>query len=288
MRGAAPASARLWQATIIVSRENVAVAEEALDDDALAITSFETAPDAVLWRVEAIYDAEPDRAALAAALGKLADGLAIAPLPEKNWVAESQRQLKPVAAGRYYVHGAHDAPRPTSIDLLIDAGQAFGTGQHASTYGCLLALDDLAKRLHRPRVLDLGCGSGILGLAAARTWHRPVLASDIDPIAVQVARANAVLNGLRPLFRAVTASGFHHRAIGHAAHFDLIFGNILARPLVRLAPAVRRHLAPGGFVILAGLLAAQEPMVRNAYRAQDLRLLRRVARDGWHTLVMRR
>jgi ribosomal protein L11 methyltransferase len=276
--------------SVTATRELVEAAEAVLHDEALSVSSFETAPDALLWRVEAVYGAEPDRAALASSLSELANGLTFAPLPQKDWVAESQRQLKPVAAGRYYVHGAHDAPHvsPSRIDLLIDAGQAFGTGQHASTCGCLLALDHLAKRLHRPHMLDLGCGSGILALAAARTWHILVLASDIDPIAVRVARENAAVNGLAPLFRAVVATGFRHRAIRRAAPFDLIFGNILARPLVRLAPALRQHLAPGGIVVLSGLLAAQEPLVRNAYRAQRLRLVRRIASAGWHTLVMQR
>jgi ribosomal protein L11 methyltransferase len=280
----------LWQASVTVRDADVGSAEEALQNDALAVSSFETAPDAPLWHVTAIYAAPPDRATLAAALGRLGNSLAIKPVPAKDWVAESHRQLKPVAAGRYYIHGAHDPPHPSPsrVNLLIEAGQAFGTGQHASTYGCLLALDRLAKHRRRMQVLDLGCGSGVLALAAAKTWHYGVLASDIDPIAVRVARENAVINGLARMIHAIPATGFRHRVIRAAAPFDLIFGNILARPLVRLTPAMRRHAAPGGVVVLSGLLANQEAMVRNAYRAQGFRLLRRIVRDGWHTLVLSR
>jgi ribosomal protein L11 methyltransferase len=279
----------LWQASATVTQTDVARAEEALEEDALAVSSFETAREAPLWRVTAIYPAPPDRVTLMAALGQLGKDLAIEPVPAKDWVAESHRQLQPVEAGRYYIHGAHDAPHPlpSRIDLLIEAGQAFGTGQHASTYGCLLAFDQLAKQRRRPRVLDLGCGSGVLALAAARTWRCGTLASDIDPVAVKVARENAATNRLAPMFRAIAAAGMRHRVITAAAPFDLIFANILARPLIHLAPAMRQHVAPGGNIVLSGLLAGQEPMVRNAYRMQGFRLLRRIARDGWHTLVLR-
>ena len=282
--------AHLWQASFTVARADVAAAEAIFAEEALSVASFETALDAPLWRVEAIYGKAPDESALRQAFGALARDLAIARVPDKDWVAESQRQLKPVSAGRYYVHGAHDPrhPSPARVDLVIDAGQAFGTGQHASTLGCLLALDVLARRRRRPRVLDLGCGSGILALAAARTWHVAVLASDIDPLAITVARENAAINGAAKLFRAVVAPGFRHAAITRAAPFDLIFANILARPLVRLAPAMRRHLAPGGVVVLSGLLGTQEAMVRNAYRAKGLKLVGRFARDGWHTLLLQR
>ena len=279
----------LWQVAVITARENVALVEAMLEGDALSIASFEAVPDGRAWRIEALFDAPPDRETLARAVETLAYRLSIAPLAKKNWIAESRRQLKPVAAGRYYVHGAHDPrhPSPSRIDLQIDAGQAFGTGRHASTHGCLLALDFLAKRCRRPRLLDLGCGSGILALAAARTWLVPVLASDIDHLAVKVARENARLNRLRHLFGAVAAAGFRHPTIRARAPFDIILGNILARPLVRLAPAMRHHLAPGGMLVLSGLLAAQEAQVLNAYRAQRFRLLRRFARDGWHTLLLK-
>ena len=280
----------LWQASVTVAAADAAAAEAALEPAAVSVSRFEAAADSPLWRIDALFHSRPDRSALAAALGPLSDGLKVAPLPHQNWVAESLRHLPPVVAGRFHVHGAHH-PRhanPAKIDLLIEAGLAFGSGQHESTLGCLIMLDRLAKSRHFRQVLDLGCGSGVLGLAAAGLWHRPVLASDIDPVAVRVTAANARQNRLAPLVRTRVANGLGDRYLVAKGPYDLIMANILARPLIRLAPAMTRQLGRDGVIVLAGLLASQERMVLAAYRLQGLLLVRRLVLGAWCTLVLAR
>ncbi len=171
------------------------------------------------------------------------------------------------------------------IGLRIDAATAFGTGEHATTRGCLLALDTLARRGPRHRVLDMGTGTGILAIAAAKTWRRPVLARDIDHEAVRIAGLNAARNGVGALVMARRSDGYLTRGIIDR-RFDLVFANILARPLMRMAPRLSRALAPGGIAVLSGLLGRQERAVLAAHRAQRLVLRRRIADDGWHTLMM--
>ncbi|HLB81034.1 MAG TPA: 50S ribosomal protein L11 methyltransferase, partial [Dongiaceae bacterium] len=251
--------------------------EAALAPFAAALSSFEVADG---WTVEALSEAEPDRAAVAAALAGLgarlgeASGRArgaaratVARLPHRDWVAVSQRGLKPVRAGRFYVHGSHvGGPPPRGcIALEIDPGLAFGTGHHESTRGCLLALDRLARTRRIARPLDLGCGSGILALAMARLWRAPVLAVDGDARAVTVTRENARANGVADLVRAVKGSGYAAAAVRRRGPFDLIVANILAKPLCRLAPGTARHLAAGGVAVLSGLLVEHEDAVLAAH-----------------------
>jgi ribosomal protein L11 methyltransferase len=174
------------------------------------------------------------------------------------------------------------------VSLEIDAGTAFGTGHHGTTSGCLLAFDSLLKQKAPKRILDLGCGTGVLALAAARALRRPVLASDIDPIAVTVTRDNARNNGARPLVSAVTAPGLRHRLIADSAPYDLIFANILARPLIALAHDLTRSLSPGGTLILSGLTRDQERAVRAAYRNRDLIPANPLRIGNWSTLVFNR
>jgi len=214
------------------------------------------------------------------------------PIAAKDWVAASLVRLKPVAAGRFIVHGAHDRGgiAINRIGIEIEAALAFGTGHHGTTRGCLLALDRICKALRggkaAPRILDLGAGSGVLAIAAARVLRQGVLATDIDPTAVRAARANARRNRVGALVEIVQAAGVATPAIRARAPFDLVFANILLGPLQRLAAPLTEIIAPGGRLVLSGLLTAQANAALAAYRA--LRLERRIELDGWTTLVLRR
>ncbi|MCH8037627.1 MAG: 50S ribosomal protein L11 methyltransferase [Proteobacteria bacterium] len=213
-------------------------------------------------------------------------GFDIERLPETDWVAASREALPAIRAGPFYLYGAHvSAPPPAgSIPVLIEAGAAFGTGRHESTRGCLLALGDLAGQRSVARALDMGCGSGVLAIAIAKLWACPVAAVDNDAGAVRAARDNAAANGVGGLVRARLGEGFGGAAIARGAGFDLIVANILAAPLRAMAPALLRHLAPGGAVVLSGLLADQEREVLEGYAPLALR--RRIALGDWVTLVL--
>jgi len=245
------------------------------------------------WIVTAYFEASPDRAALERvckeALGRRL-AAKVTELAPENWVAKSLAGLAPVAAGRYLVHGRHDRERRrgNEIAIEIEAATAFGTGHHGTTAGCLAALSDLAKS-RRPRsALDIGTGTGILAIAIAKTWRIPVVATDIDPVATAVAAANARLNRTARYVRTATADGLRHRLVTRAAPFDLIAANILAGPLAKLASAIAARLAPGGVVILSGLLPEQKRWLLAAYRAHGLVLGRAFTLDGWLTLVLER
>ena len=238
-----------------------------------AVSLSETAADE--WAVIA-YFADRDPADFA---GTLYPGT-VAALPDADWVRLSLQGLPPVKAGRFHLHGSHDRARPGGISLEIDAATAFGTGHHGTTEGCLLALDAILKSRKPRRILDLGCGTGILAIAAARATGRQVLASDIDPEAVRVTRLNAARN--RACVRAVTAAG----VISREGPYDLIFANILARPLVALAQGLAKKLRPRGVLILSGLTHGQAGWVFAAYRNRGLVLNCRIRRGGWTTLVL--
>ena len=197
---------------------------------------------------------------------------------------------EPLKVGRFVIHGhgQGDSVGAGEVGIEIEAGMAFGSGEHASTMGCLLALDHLIDRRRVSRVLDLGCGSAILAIAAARSGRRSVVASDNDPIAVRVAAENARRNRVGRDVTAVLADGYRHHVIRGKAPFDLIFANILADPLCAMAPALRRHLAPGGHAILAGLLDSQAPAVIDVHRGQGLRLVDQIDLAPWTTLVFKR
>ncbi|WP_022726866.1 50S ribosomal protein L11 methyltransferase [Fodinicurvata sediminis] len=211
-------------------------------------------------------------------------------MPETDWVAESQAALPPLQAGRFFVHGSHVQERPAAgaIPLLVEANIAFGTGRHETTRGCLLALCDLAKRGRKTRVLDLGCGSGILAMGAAHLWPKArILATDNDPGSVRVARENAGLNRLSSRVRSYFSQGYAHPAIKREGPYDLIVANILAAPLCRMATDTARHAKPGGHVILSGLLWHQERWVRQRHRAAGLVLEARYKLGDWTTLLLR-
>jgi ribosomal protein L11 methyltransferase len=246
-------------------------------------------------------DKEKVRAAVAAVAGrKAARALRFSRLAAADWVGESLQGLAPVEAGRFVVHGAHDRGRiPTNrASIEIEAALAFGSGHHGTTRGCLLALDRMCKSLRMPkraivrrdlaaaraRILDIGTGSGVLAIAAARTLRRRVVATDIDPNAVFIARANVRLNRASALVRVARANGISRSGLSAAASFDVIFANILLKPLLRLATPSRLQIAPGGRIVLSGLLRAQANAVLAAYR--PLALERRIELDGWVTLVL--
>jgi ribosomal protein L11 methyltransferase len=271
----------------------------ALDQLAGAVAAFEVHPEAgenaALWRVEAyprapLLDAalEIRLALLAAGAGGKLQGIVEERLAERDWLLENRRAFPPLHIGRFFVHGSHwQGPAPAgTIAIEIDAATAFGTGEHPSTHGCLLALDDLARRRRFRRPLDIGTGSGVLAIAAAKRLHRKVTAGDIDPGAVRVARHHARRNGLAGKIRVMRAAGYRTRGLWRA-DYDLVLSNILARPLALLARDLKRALASGGVAVLAGLLQRQEAQVLRAHRAQGLALGRRIVIDGWSTLIVR-
>jgi ribosomal protein L11 methyltransferase len=284
---------RLWRIAVAVPDARSADAVAALLDPLVeAITAFEVTPKGD-WLVQGFAEGKPERARIeaglalaASALGIAEPGLVLEPVDDIDWLKENQESFPPLRIGRYFVHGSHVTPPPRSgaIPLLIDAATAFGTGEHATTEGCLRALDRLARRGRRRRILDMGTGTGILAIAAAKTWNVKVLACDIDPHSVRVARENFAVNRVADRVRCRVGDGYR----GVAGEYDLIFANILARPLVRMAPDLAHHLAPGGIAILSGLLAGQERFVAAAHRAAGLRFLRRIPTNGWHTLVFRK
>jgi ribosomal protein L11 methyltransferase len=252
------------------------------------------------WNVEVHFEHPPDAAALAAMIEPVAgSGLAFTfeTIAAKDWVAASLADLKPVEAGRFTVHGAHDRTRlaPNRIGIEIEAALAFGTGHHGTTRGCLLALDGLLKRRLSERlpvpakgrgILDIGTGTGVLAIAAAKALRAPVLASDIDPEAVRIARENVWLNGVGPLVECVEATGLAAERFRARGPFGLVLANILLAPLARLASPMRRVLAPRAHVVLSGLLAAQEKAALAAYTPHGLVLERRIPLGEWVTLVL--
>jgi ribosomal protein L11 methyltransferase len=258
------------------------------------------------WNVEAFFADAPGeaevRARVAQAAGPgIAAALVFGEVAARDWIATSLAGLKPVTAGRFTVHGEHDRARVAAnhIGIEIEAALAFGTGHHGTTRGCLLALDGIVKRRaptptlprrqgREMRVLDIGTGTGVLAIAAAKASRCRVLASDIDPQAVTIARANARLNGVAPWVTCLHAAGLADHRIHARAPFDLVFANILLPPLKRLAAPLARLAAPGAHVVLSGLLATQENAALAAYRPHGLRLIRRIPLDEWVTLVLAR
>ncbi|WP_288903278.1 50S ribosomal protein L11 methyltransferase [uncultured Sneathiella sp.] len=278
----------LWQLTLTLPFEQVENITDIFEEHALTVSMEEAVSDGSLWRLDILFSEEPPSALLDQLPSE--HSFEFAPLVQKDWVSESQKMLPPVDAGRFYIHGSHDAPHParSRYNLLIDAGAAFGTGLHETTYGCLVALDNLRKSRDFRNPLDLGCGSGVLALAIAKAWKTPVIASDIDVAAVNVTRANAERNRLAPLVTAVHAAGLNSRILNSRAPYDLIVANILAWPLVKMAPGICDALSSNGVLVLSGLLGSQDVMVRSAYLQQGLRLKRRYSIGSWTALVLGR
>ena len=270
--------------------EALAGALEDFDPAPTGIGAFEMEDGSRLWEIGAYFEDAPDAVRLdllAAAHG--ARAFTVSELPETDWVSKVQRELSPVEAGRFFVYGSHDADRvPEGREpLLIEASMAFGTGHHGTTLGCLRALD----RLHEAgfvghSVLDLGCGTAVLAMAAARIWPGVMLASDIDAVAVEVAEVNVAANALGGRVRCIEAEGLDHPVLRDAAPYDLIFANILKGPLLALAPGITGALAPGGKVILSGLLVEQADEVIAVYSGIGNSLDHHAEIGDWSTLIM--
>ncbi|MDF0599820.1 50S ribosomal protein L11 methyltransferase [Psychromarinibacter sp. C21-152] len=273
--------------------EALGEAMESLDPEPTGVGVFEIEDGSGLWEVGGYFTETPDPIGLSLLSATFGAGeFVVSELPETDWVAKVRRELAPVEAGRFFVYGSHDADRVPegSIALLIEAAMAFGTGHHGTTLGCLRALDRLVDAGLTPgRVLDLGCGTAVLAMAAARVWPgAQVLASDIDPVAVEVAEANLAANGMAGAVECHEAAGLDHPALAAAAPFDLVFANILKGPLIMLAPEIAAATAPGGTVILSGILTPQADEVIAVYRDAGFALDDRTDIVDWTTLTLTR
>lgn len=263
---------------------------EAIVPEPTGIGVFEIEDGSGLWEVGAYFSERPDAAALAV-LGALhqAKPFTISEVPDQDWLSKVQRDLPPVAAGRFFVYGAHDADKVPAGKhaLLIEAAMAFGTGHHGTTLGCLRAFDRLLDTgFDGGRIVDVGCGTAVLAMAAAKVFSTPVLASDIDPVAVEVAAENVAANGLAGRVDCVTGAGFAAPAVAQAAPFNLVFANILKGPLVNLAPDMARFCADDGYVILSGILNEQAEDVVTIYQRNGFNLLEKEEIVDWTTLLM--
>ncbi|PUB18531.1 50S ribosomal protein L11 methyltransferase [Yoonia sediminilitoris] len=264
---------------------------EAVTPEPTGIGVFEVEDGSGLWEVGAYFTEAPDHAALAVlAAIHGAKPFIVSEVPDQDWVSKVQRELAPVPAGRFFVYGSHDADKlpADAIGLLIDAQMAFGTGHHGTTLGCLRAFDDLLTSGVAPgNVADVGCGTAVLAMAAAKVLPKAsVLASDIDPVAVEVANANVVANNLSGRVGCLVAAGFAASGLAEKAPFDLVFANILKGPLVGLAPDMSRNVAPGGHVILSGILNEQAEQVIEVYRQNGFNLVKTDQIVDWATLMM--
>ncbi|MBB04917.1 MAG: 50S ribosomal protein L11 methyltransferase [Pseudooceanicola sp.] len=272
--------------------EALGEAMESLSPEPYGVGVFEIEDGSGLWEVGGYFTESPDQAGLALlATIHGAKPFAVSELPETDWVAKVKRELAPIRAGRFYLYGSHDAETVPAdcVPLLIEAAMAFGTGHHGTTQGCLRALDRLLEQgVTAEKVADIGCGTAVLAMAAARVWPGTPLASDIDPVAVEVAEANLAANDMQGRVTCLEATGFDHPQIAAAAHFDLIFANILKGPLVDLAPHMAEHLSPGGHAILSGLLNEQAADVAMAYEAVGITQIEATEIGEWTTLLLRK
>lgn len=272
---------------------SLAAAIEKMDPEPTGVGVFEIEDDSGLWEVGAYFLSQPNTAVLELlALAFGAKPFALSELPEIDWVAHVRRELSPVVAGRFFVFGSHDADKVPAncVPLQIEATVAFGTGHHGTTLGCLRAFDRLIEGGFAPaRVADIGCGTAVLALAAAAVLPDAlIIASDIDEVAVDVARANVAINKLDGRIETFEAAGFAHPRLAEAAPFDLVFANILKGPLVELAPPMAAHVAQDGLVILSGLLVVQAEAITAAYVAAGFAPQSREDLGEWSALVMRR
>jgi ribosomal protein L11 methyltransferase len=266
---------------------------ETFDPAQTAASAFEDA-NGVSWTLEVFFGGEPDEAQIRALAAEATDAETAAKarfsrIDKQDWVQNALAGLPPVRAGRFLLHGSHDRDkvRVNDIGIEIEAALAFGTGHHGTTLGCLRALERIARRRRPRRILDIGAGTGVLAIAAARAFRQPVDCGDIDPVAVETARANAIANRAGPYVRPVVATGLRHERFKDG-FYDLIFANILARPLRLLAPSIAAAAAADAELVLSGLLTGDVAGVLTAYAAQGFALFERRDIDDWATLVLRR
>lgn len=286
---------RLFLAAPKTTAERVyARLEETFEEDGFALSIFETEAHGDTYEVS-LYtggDADETAARMRDALSDFPDlpALASEPLPDIDWVAHALEGLGAVRAGGFYVHGAHgrEGRKPGETAVEVEANMAFGTGHHGTTAGCLEMIRRVMKRETHRNVLDLGTGSGVLAIGIAKRYRLRVLATDIDPVATRIARENVRINAVAARVETRTAPGFHDRVFAERGPFDLIVANILARPLMRLAPDMARHLSPGGSLVLSGILDRQRNAVVAAYVGQGFRHVATLHREGWVTLHLKR
>ena len=302
LEGLPPNNAAHMMRLVSDERRARAVADlifESFEPAEAASTAFETEDPwpggGKAWLMEAYFGSEPDEEAIRALIAAAADettalAATFGVTEKRDWVANSLAGLKPVRAGRFLVHGRHDRSRvqPNDVAIEIEAGLAFGTGHHGTTRGCLMHFDRLLKRRRPKDVLDVGCGAGVLAVAAAKVLRRKVSLGDIDPVAVGVANANARLNGVGVQCRAIVSRGVESAALREGAPYDLVFANILAKPLRLLAPSLAAVISADGDAIVSGLLLADVPGVLASWRAQGFDLVERIELEGWASLRLRR
>ncbi len=286
----------LWQVSCSLPPEAADLFEEYLRQHCSSVSSMAGVKD-TLWRIEGLLESEPDRdviergaRALARDTGFEAPTFVYDMRPPVNWLAENLLAFPPVRWKQYFIHGSHyDEPLPCGATALkLDAGTAFGSGEHATTGGCLLALDKLARKHRFERMLDVGCGSGILSIAMAKTWNGSVLAVDIDPESVIVTARNARNNQVGAQLRALESDGYKNREIALSGPYDLITANILARPLARMANDLHNALVPGGIAVISGIIIRDAPWMINVHRMVGMHLVEQVNVKGWAALVFTR
>lgn len=289
--------ARYHQVSFMLPEAAATQLEHSFDGVALSTSAFEVDEAGHVWRCELLFDAPPDmaeimrRVALLAAIASVkTPAVEMAIIEQQDWLSLVAQNFPPLMIGRFFVHGSHvtDIPPVGSIPIQVEAGAAFGSGEHGTTRTCLQGMVWVAQRTSPAKVLDMGTGSGILAIAAAKLWNAEILAVDIDPIAVQVTADNIRINREHTVIQTAVSDGYKSAAVKHFGACDLVIANILARPLVKFAPALTSTLTHGGYAILSGLLVDQEAMVFSAHRVQGLRLVKRFSYEGWCTLVLQK
>lgn len=288
-------SEHYWRVKFTLHADAVGTAEEAFGDIALAVSAFETDEANRIWTFDLLFGEEPDMAEVTRRLLLLA-GLHKVDVPKPevekmeqvDWLAAVARSFPPLSIGRFYVYGSHVEEKPPAgaIGIQVDAGAAFGSGEHGTTSCCLKALEWLAKSKSPRSVLDMGTGSGILAIAAAKLWKVPVIAVDLDPVAVRVTQENVRINQEQMLVRASVSDGYSGEAVKKNAPYDIIVANILARPLIEFAPQLAKNLSGNGYAVLSGLLTSQEQQVLGAHVMQGMKLEKRFVDGEWCTLVL--
>ncbi len=284
-----------WQLLFTLPAAAVGTAEDAFSDIATSVSNFETDEENGIWSFELIFDAKPDMEDINRRLFVISElhGVAtpvpsLAQLQQEDWLSQVARDFPPLAIGRFFVHGAHvmEKPRAGSIAIQVDAGAAFGSGEHGTTRCCLQALEWLSHSRKFRNILDMGTGSGILAIAAAHLWKTNILAVDLDPVSVRVTQDNNRINRVQKFINTGVSDGYSSAQVQRGAKYDLIIANILARPLIAFAKDLSENLAEGGVAVLSGLLVSQSKHVLAAHRMHGLSLKRKFVYHDWCTLVI--